>query len=193
MNGVKTKSFAITTIGAFVFLAAGIYVFLLVAAPMFKEWPAWEKLVEVSTVTPGSRGDRLYIPEIGVDVAIIEGSDMSVLDLGAWHRQPQNGDPQKGGNFVLSAHRFSMGWTPQQSRAKSPFFRINALKVGDQFFVDFKGLRYVYKVARLYDVPRTATEIELPSSKPKLTLYSCGLRGETAGRTVVEAIPLGNG
>lgn len=191
MDRNKIKRFSAATVGAFFFLAAGIYVFLLVAAPMFSSWPAWDKAVDLSTITPGSRGDRLYIPEIGIDIAILEGNNSDVLNQGAWHRQPQNGDPKKGGNFVLSAHRFILGWTPLQSRAKSPFFRINTLKVGDQFFVDFKSTRYVYKVSRLYDVPRTATEIELPSAKPKLTLYACGPRGETAGKIVVEAISLG--
>lgn len=184
------------TVLAAVTMTCGLYLLLLAAAPWLPAWPLFGmQQVDIKTVidrtTPGADGDRLYIPQLGVDVAIVEGADASVLDQGAWHRQPQNGDPEKGGNFVLSAHRFSMGWTPQQTRAKSPFYQIDTLRPGDEFFVDWHNTRYAYKVARQYDVPRTAVEIEGESKEAKLTLYSCGLRGESAGRVVIEATPLG--
>lgn len=179
---------------AIIALLGGLYMLLLVISPSLPGWLApWEvnvqKLVN-STATPTTDGDRLFIPQIGVDVAIVKGKDASALNGGAWHRQPQNGDPIKGGNFVLSAHRFSMGFTPQETRAKSPFYRIDQLKIGDEFFVDYHGKRYAYRVSRTYDVPRTAVEIEAPSTESKLTLYSCDLRGEAAGRVVVEARPV---
>ncbi|HSW80769.1 MAG TPA: sortase [Candidatus Saccharimonas sp.] len=173
-------------------LFAGLYILLVTFAPALPNFGQGENVqTTVNGTQPGARGDRLYVPQIGVDVAIVEGSNISVLDKGAWHRQPQNGNPMTGGNFVLSAHRFSMGWTPQQTRAKSPFYRIDQLKVGDTFFVDFKGARYAYAVSRLYSVPQTAVQIEAQSVEPKLTLYSCDLRGAAAGRYVVEAKPLG--
>lgn len=173
-------------------LLVGAYILLLAFAPALPNF-GWSENVQttVNGTQPGARGNRLYIPQIGVDVAIVEGTDLSVLDKGAWHRQPQNGNPVTGGNFVLSAHRFSMGWTPQQTRAASPFYHIDQLKIGDQFFVDFKGARYAYAVSRLYSVPQTAVQIEAASAEPKLTLYSCDLRGAAAGRYVVEAKPLG--
>jgi sortase A len=184
------------TLLAAVTMTCGLYLLLLAAAPTLPSWPLFgmqqaDVKMIVDSNAPGAKGDRLFIPQIDVDVAIVEGTDISVLDQGAWHRQPQNGDPEKGGNFILSAHRFSMGWTPQQTRAKSPFYRIDQLKKGDEFFIDWHGNRYAYKVARHYDVPRTATEIEAESDDSKLTLYSCDLRGESAGRVVIEATPLG--
>lgn len=191
----KTFEWGFTVIAA-VTLTAGLYLLLLAASPSLPDWPifGFQKVdvqTELKGTQPGQNGDRLFIPQIGVNVAIVQGTDVSVLDQGAWHRQPQNGDPEKGGNFILSAHRFSMGFTPQQTRAKSPFYHIDQLKEGDEFFVDFHGNRYAYKVSRLYDVPRTAVEIEAPSQDAKLTLYSCNIRGESAGRVVVEAKPLG--
>lgn len=173
-------------------LLTGLYILLVAFAPALPSF-GWSENVQtaVNGTQPGARGDRLYIPQIGVDVAIVEGTNISVLDKGAWHRQPQNGNPIIGGNFVLSAHRFSMGWTPQQTRAQSPFYHIDMLKVGDEFFVDFSGARYAYAVSRLYNVPPTAVQIEAPSKEAKLTLYSCDLRGSAAGRYVVEARPLG--
>lgn len=180
---------------ASIILCVGLYILLIAAAPGLPESPLLgTNPIDVKTVMsgtePGQRGNRLYIPQLGVDVPFAEGG-ADVLESGAWHRQPQNGNPEKGGNFILSAHRFDMGWTPQQTREKSPFYRIDRLKKDDEFFVDYNGSRYAYKVTRLYGVPKTAIEIEGPSEQPKLTLYSCNLRGESAGRVVVEATPLG--
>jgi sortase (surface protein transpeptidase) len=52
-------------------------------------------------------------------------------------------------------------------------------------------VRYAYKVSKKYSVSRTASEIEARSREPKMTLYSCDLRGEKAGRYVIEATPVG--
>ena len=70
---------------------------------------------------PELKQNRLYIPKIAVDVAIVTGVTADTLEGGAWHRKPEQGDPQKGGNFILAAHRFNLGLTPDQTRAKSPF------------------------------------------------------------------------
>lgn len=169
-------------------LAAGLYLLLNAMAPIYIP----QRTISEVTLqqTPEAAEDRLYIPKIAVDVAIVTGDSEKVLEKGAWHRQPQNGDPEKGGNFVLSAHRFELGLTPQQTSAKSPFYHIEKLKPGDKIFVDYKQKRHAYEVARTYKVDRFAVDIEKPSSDPKMTLYSCDLRGEEAGREVVEAKPI---
>ena len=140
---------------------------------------------------PDLQQNRLYVPKIGVDVAIVEGVTESTLEGGAWHRQPQNGDPISGGNFVLAAHRFNLGLTPQQTRAKSPFYHIDKLQNGDQIYVDFHGVRYAYKVDKRYKVGDTELSIESRSNDAKMTMYSCDLRGPKAGREVVEASLMG--
>lgn len=137
--------------------------------------------------SPQTAENRLFIPKINVDIAIVEGDSASVLEKGAWHRRPQNGNPEKGGNFVLSAHRFELGLTPQQTRAKSPFYHIDKLQIGDKIYVDYNQKRFIYEITKKYQVERTAVEIESPSAEPKMTLYSCDLRGEAAGREVLEA------
>lgn len=139
---------------------------------------------------PGTHGNRIYIPQINVDVAILTGGE-EVLDKGAWHRKPEHGDPIKGGNFVLSAHRFVMGLTPQQTRAQSPFYNIDQLRVGDQIFIDYEGERYGYKIAEKKRVTPNQVEIEAPSDEPKLTLYSCTMGGAADGREVLIGEPLG--
>lgn len=135
----------------------------------------------------GSNGDRLYIPQINVDVPIAAGGS-GALQKGAWHRKPENGNPEKGGNFVLSAHRFVMDITPRGTVEKSPFYNIDRLAIKDRLVVDYKGKRYEYEIKRKYAVPPNATDIEAKSDIPKLTLYSCTLQGSADGRDVIEAV-----
>ncbi|MFZ1812025.1 MAG: sortase [Candidatus Saccharimonadales bacterium] len=140
---------------------------------------------------PDLSQDRLYVPKIGVDVAIVTGVDDKTLEGGAWHRVPENGDPMSGGNFVLAAHRFNLGLTPQQTRARSPFYHIDDLNQGDEIYVDFHGVRYAYSVTKRYKVSETEVAIESATKDARLTMYSCDLRGSKAGREVVEAKPVG--
>lgn len=171
--------------------AAGVYLLITILAPAIPpdtgSETALRKQLDDSRKAPEE--DRLYIPAIGVDVAIAKGDTEAVLEKGAWHRRPESGDPERGGNFVLSAHRFEMGITPQQTRAKSPFYHIDKLQKGDEIIVDYNKKRYTYEITRKYYVDRVAIEIEDPSQDAKMTLYSCDLKGEAAGREVVEALP----
>jgi LPXTG-site transpeptidase (sortase) family protein len=142
---------------------------------------------------PNLGENRLYIPKINVDVAVvdIDGNEKAALELGAVHRAPDNGNPAKGGNFVVAAHRFHMGLTPELTRKKSPFYRIDQLATGDQLYVDYKGTRYAYEVTRKQQVSPNATEIEKRTKDDQLTLYSCSLAGPDAGREVIHAKPIG--
>ncbi|OYX41894.1 hypothetical protein B7Y94_04390 [Candidatus Saccharibacteria bacterium 32-49-12] len=131
---------------------------------------------------------RLYIPKLDVNVSYDTG-DKSALERGAWWRQPQNGNPRDGGNFVLSAHRFIMGLTPKQTLRKSPFYNIDKLKVGDEIIVDYQGKRYSYQISQVFAVTPDAIEIEKRTDQPQLTLYSCTLGGSADGREVIIATP----
>ena len=95
------------------------------------------------------------------------------MEHGAWWRKPENGNPKDGGNFVLSAHRFIMGLTPQQTLRKSPFYNIDKLTVGDEIIIDYNGVRYNYVISEKQSVKPDAVEIEQRTDQPQLTLYSC--------------------
>jgi LPXTG-site transpeptidase (sortase) family protein len=176
-------------------IGGGAYVILLVTAPqvnipIINEQPNVARHIK-ETENPDldpNRPDRLYIPKINADVAIVEGNSETALEKGAWHRKPENGDPATGGNFVLAAHRFRIGWTPRQARNNSPFYHINKLEPGDEIVVDYGGKRYRYTVNKRYDAPATAVEIEARTTEHRLTLYSCDLRAKA--RVVVEASPV---
>lgn len=130
--------------------------------------------------------NRLYIPKIDVNVTYKFGGE-EALEQGAWWRKPNNGNPEKGGNFVLSAHRFVMGLTPQQTSRKSPFYNIHRLEVGDEIVVDYNSKRYTYAVDKKFAVKPDAVEIEEPTTEPQLTLYSCTFGGASDGREVFVA------
>lgn len=132
--------------------------------------------------------NRLYIPKIDINLPYNTGN-AEVMEHGAWWRQPNNGNPRDGGNFVLSAHRFIMGLTPEQTLRKSPFYNINRLQIGDEITVDFDGKRYIYTISEIFKVKPEDVHIENRTAQPRLTLYSCTLGGAQDGREVFIATP----
>ncbi len=171
-------------------LSIGGYLLILINSP--KYIPPYEgstnleseiKVLAESVDQP----DLILIPKIGVKIPIVEGNDESILEKGAWHRFPERGDPISGGNFILSAHRFNLGFTPSGTRKKSPFYNLDKLSIGDEFFVYFKKDLYKYSVKQIHTVAPSQLEIENASEEAKMTLYTCTLKGESDGRLVVEA------
>lgn len=169
-------------------LCGGIYLLILVMTPNV---PFLYPLQEIDAKNlPKPAENKVYIPKIGVSVTF-ESGGAEVLDDGVWHRFPERGDPVKGGNFILSAHRFEIGFTPAETRRKSPFYHVGKLEVGDQILVDFEGKRYGYEITEKKKVQPNQVEIEAPTDEPRLTLYSCTLQGQADGRDVFFAKPLG--
>ncbi|WIO46312.1 class E sortase [Candidatus Southlakia epibionticum] len=169
--------------------AAGVYLLALVAAPSVAPFIAMKPIEVAALPKPRTTDNRIIIPKIGVNIPY--GSGAAALDRGAEWRYPNNGNPASGGNFVIAAHRFSIQPTPQSTIEKSPFYHIDRLSVGDKIIVDYNGERYGYEINNIFDVQATQTEIEAPSTKAKLTLYSCELGGADTGRIVVAAKLLG--
>jgi sortase A len=134
--------------------------------------------------------DRIQVEKMGVEVPYFSENTPATLERGVWWRFPDRGNPEIGGNFILSAHRFFLGKTPQGTRARSPFYKLDKLGVGDKIRVSYKGKWYDYEVTKQYSVKPGDTGIENKSNEPKLTLYTCSLKGSADGRVVIEAKPL---
>lgn len=170
-----------------VFLALGAYILLLVTAPVIYSPPpqtAWSKpWPKPQTELPEQ---RVYIPRLALDLPYKSG-DQRALNDALWYRFPERGDPEKGGNFILAGHRFEIGFTPGETRRKSPLYHLDKLQTGDYIYADFNGRRYQYEVTRRYAVKPNQTDIESPSATPKMTLYTCTLEGQADGRDIVEA------
>ncbi len=175
---------------ALLLLAGGLYLLYVALIPEIDSLSI--KSTNNSTTKKLSRTkksiseNRLYIPKIDINLPYQAGSE-GVMEHGAWWRVPENGNPKDGGNFVLSAHRFIMGLTPQQTLRKSPFYNIDKLKIGDELIVDYDGKRYTYVIEKVFDVKPDAIEIENRTNEPQLTLYSCTLGGANDGRNVIVA------
>lgn len=113
------------------------------------------------------QGNRVIIPSMLLDTPIVEGKNMyKALDEGVW-RWPQGSTPDKGGNTVILAHRFTY------TQPKGLFYFLDKVKPGDTVGMAWDGKTYVYKVTGTKVVKPTQTEILSPTAKPTLTMYTC--------------------
>jgi sortase A len=183
-HGLKNSALIIVAV---LLLGAGGYLLLLSLGSVTyipsspKEWSA-----PVPQEAAQLKDNRLYIPKLKLNLTYASGS-RSVLNDHIWHRFPERGDPEQGGNFILAGHRFEIGFTPGETKRKSPFYHINLLKPGDKIYADFNGTRYEYEIVKRFSVAPTQVEIEAESETSKMTLYTCTLKGEKDGREVIEA------
>ncbi len=174
-------------------LAAVLYGLAVFLAPQFVRVPftglsADAVAKKVQNSKAGEFGDRLFIPQINVETAIREGGDVDMLSQGAWHRSADSGNPAKGGNFILSAHKFTLDVTPQWTRAKSPFYNLAKLNQDDPLVVDYHGNRYQYKVTKKYGVEAAGAVGEQKANDAKLTLYAVDHQGNAVAGPVIEAM-----
>ena len=172
-----------------VILGGGLYVLSLVASPTIVPLIVQKPITVSALPLPEKTENRVVIPKLGVNIPYAPGE--ASLDQGAQWRYPDRGNPERGGNFIIAAHRFSIQPTPMGTVEKSPFYNIDKLIVGDKIIVDYLGTRYAYEIDKIFDVNSSQTEIEAESDISKLTLYSCELGGSEAGRVVVTATPMG--
>ena len=193
MHPTRSRLRPFTTGLAVLMLAAGLYVLITALMPFFMVHTVnptsnttVAKLEATATEIPTE--NRLYIPKIDINLPYEQG-DERVMEHGAWWRRPENGNPKDGGNFILSAHRFIMGLTPEQTLRKSPFYNIDKLALDDEITIDYQSERYVYVISKIYAVKPNAVEIENRTDEPQLTLYSCTLGGAADGREVIVATP----
>ncbi len=172
---------------ALVLFISGIYLLLLTLSP---KAPVPSKIDLNTKDDTEDHRDRIQIEKINLEVPFFAGTDASTLEKGVWWRFPDRGSPTTGGNFILSAHRFFLGYTPQGTRERSPFYKLNEVQPGDKIKVYYKDKWYEYEVTKNYAVDRTAVEIENKTEDAKMTLYTCSLAGEADGRAVIDAKPL---
>jgi LPXTG-site transpeptidase (sortase) family protein len=162
------------------------------AIPLYASAPD-ETVKKLTASKPALNENRLFIPKINVNVATFpgEGTEIPSLANGAVHRSPQSGNPKDGGNYVIAAHRFQLGYTPQQTREKSPFYHLDKLGAGDEVYVDFDGVRYAFKITERKFVDPTDPAVEARTDRDRLTLYSSELTGPASTREIVVAEPVG--
>ncbi len=166
-------------------IASAIYLVFLLLAPKLLS----TKSDSTShTAAKQDEENRIQIASVNIDSPIIEG-DVNSLEKGAWHRLPKQGDPIKGGNFIVTGHSFVWGYTPQQIKDKSIFFTLPDVKKGDKITVKWSGKDYTYKVTDVKKVSPNQVDVENQTKDPQLTVYTCSIAGQSDGRIVVIAKP----
>lgn len=139
-----------------------------------------------TTSQPGIKsGNRLILPDIGIDTQVFEGASIAVIsqDQGVW-RETNTTTPDKDGNIVIAGHRFMYRVTDG-----GRFYNLTELKKGAKLYLTWDNTVYEYQVYDSYSVLPTQIDIRNfdPSTPRKLTLYTCYPLGSTAKRYVVEA------
>lgn len=141
-----------------------------------------DKFVELDAPIPEE--NRLVIPKIGVDVEIVGGNTEEALLQGAWHR-PGTGNPESGGNFVVTGHRFR--YLPPNN---TTFYSLDELVKDDVIIVYYNGTEYDYLVSESFIVMPDQLEVEADLGYDVLTLYTCTPIWTSSKRLVVRALPI---
>lgn len=123
--------------------------------------------------------NTVVIPAINLQTQVYDGAYTNTLNKGVWHR-PGTSSPDKGGNTVLAGHRFTYS-------DPAVFYHLDKLNLGDEIIMYWNKQKYVYKVAGIKEVSPTAIEVEDPTDKPRLTLYTCAPLWTSKYRLVITA------
>lgn len=129
--------------------------------------------------------NTLLIPSLGMEETIYDGPNAATLNKGVWH-MPVGSSPDKGGNTVLSGHRFTYS-------GKAVFYYLDKVKQGDPVYVYWNGKQHDYKVAHIREVSPNDTSIEAPTDTAMLTIYTCTPLWSAKNRLVIQTEPVESG
>lgn len=127
--------------------------------------------------------NSLIIPTMLLNQPTLEGPESNWFNLlykGIW-RWPASSTPDKGGNTVFLAHRFSY------TGPHGAFYYLDKLKIGDEIGVVWNNKTYTYDVTSSTEVPPTDTAIENNTSDSRITLFTCTPLWHPVNRLVVVA------
>lgn len=111
--------------------------------------------------------NRLIIPKIGVNIPIVEGSDESALQAGAW-RHPNTAIPGEKGNMAISSHRFQ--FLPPSVRT---LYLLDQVEINDDIIIYWEGKEYNYVADTIKIVDPSAVEYIEKGDEEMLTIYTC--------------------
>jgi len=132
----------------------------------------------------GSSFGRVAIPAIGVNVRILQGTSLPVLERGAGHLR-STWLPGQGGTVGLFAHRV----TPVLGKPHGPFYDLDKLRRGQRVIVRTRFGRTVYTVRSTRIVSSRSWSTFAPRRDgERLLLAACHPKGSARQRIVVEAV-----
>lgn len=129
--------------------------------------------------------NRIVLPSAGINLPIVEGNGIWVIDSGgSWRKNLWVNSPKEAGNTVVVAHRFSY------RNPDGGFYHLDKVRVGDKLAVYWQGEELLYEVREVKTVEPTAVEVEANTSGRTLTLYTCTPVITAEHRLVVIAVPV---
>jgi len=171
----------------------------IIAAPIWPQFSFWwqshhtqrqvqlTRLIHPAEATApkqeAGQPNSLIIPTLLLDQPTLEGPEknwFNLLKQGIW-RWPASSTPDKGGNTVFLAHRFSY------TGPHGAFYYLNKLKPGNEIAVIWSNKLYHYKVVSSTEVPPTDTAIEDNTPDAEITLFTCTPLWHPVNRLVVVA------
>jgi sortase A len=122
---------------------------------------------------------RIVIPDIDVDVVVVEGVTATALRAGAGH-YPDTPLPCEIGNVAIAGHRTTYG---------RPFHDVDLLAVGDQITLRTPIGDCTYEVSQEPFVvsPRAVEVVANTPDEATLTLTTCHPKGSARERLIIKA------
>jgi sortase A len=185
---------------------AGLLVFLLVFGFFNSEYLSgriayylYERHANVAaldTSTASSSIDKnappkVIINKINVNAPVIfdqttvnEANFQKALQHGTVH-YPNTAVPGQQGNVVIFGHSSGQWWAP--GNYKFVFTLLNKLQYGDTIFVEYQGVRYIYRVSNISVVKPDDLSVLNQGGNSMLTLITCTPVGTSQKRLIVQA------
>lgn len=112
--------------------------------------------------------NRVIIAKIGVNTPIVDSANGDyALSKGAW-RIPESSAPDKGGNTVITGHRFK--YLPPSNLT---FYLFHELEIGDTVLAIWQDKKYYYKIKEIKTVAARDLSILNQTEDSILTLFTC--------------------
>jgi sortase A len=143
--------------------------------------PPEEAPVRVANV-PGRAVAIIKIPEIDVDLVVVEGTDTESLKKGPGHYADTAYPWQDRGRVGIAGHRTTYG---------APFWSLNELETGDRIVLATEFGVFNYRVTGSRIIAPSDGSVLRATSRPTLVLTTCNPRFSAAQRLVVFADRVG--
>jgi sortase A len=137
---------------------------------------------------PGTPIGRIAIPEIDLDVVMVEGVDTASLRKGPGHYTPSGEIPAaEGDGSAFPGQGKTVGIAGHRTTYLAPFRRLNELKKGDEVTLEMPYATFAYSVEKTKIVDPSAVEVVENAGYERVVLTACHPLYSAAQRIVVFA------
>ena len=126
----------------------------------------------------GSAVGTIDIPEIGLQMVVVQGTDVVRLQQGPGH-YPTTPLPGEAGNSAIAGHRTTY---------LHPFYNLNELNNGNPIYITTTQGVFQYDVISSQSVSPSDVSVVDTTTSPEITLTTCTPRYSAAQRLVVHAV-----